>query len=40
MNKLDEILYDSLKVEELPDQNLNRQIFEKWSKEEKTMKQK
>lgn len=38
MNKLDEILYDSLKVNDAPDQEVNRQIISKWEQEDQTMK--
>lgn len=38
MNKLDEILYDSLKINDAPDQEINRQIISKWEQEDQTMK--
>ena len=38
MSKLDELLYDSLRPEEEPALELNRQIKEQFSKEEQTMK--
>lgn len=38
MDKLDEILYESLKEKDSPDQKINRKIISEWEKEGQTMK--